>query len=370
MKNNKPSVISVVLHPFVIFDSRVLKECRSLQKSGFDVRVVGFHQDRLKEFDTIWDVAVHRIKLKTTSSRYLKYLEFIYRIIRYYRNTDIIHCNDLQTLPIGVIIKKFFSKSIKIVYDAHEYETEVYSYKGIKKHFIKILERSLIRYADCVITVNDSIAREYVRLYGIPIPYIVLNCPPYQDAEKKNIFRKDLGIRDDQTIFLYQGGLGEGRGIELILQAFGRLEEDNVVIFMGSGPLEEMIKEYAEKYPNVFYHKAVPPDVLLEYTSSADFGLIIFKNICLNHYYCSPTKMFEYIMAEIPLIVSDLYELRRMVEGNGIGIVMRDYSVESLIEAIRDVDRIDRDKMSDNLKRLKRIYNWEEQEKVLLKAYD
>lgn len=62
-----------------------------------------------------------------------------------------------------------------------------------------------------MITVSDAIADEYVKLYDIEKPALVLNTPPYKEIQKKNIFRETLGIKENQTIFLYQSGLSKGR---------------------------------------------------------------------------------------------------------------------------------------------------------------
>ena len=285
------------------------------------------------------------------------------------KDSDIIHCNDLYTLPMGVIVKKFYNKNVKIVYDAHEYETEVNGLTGNKKRFRKVMERSLIRYADKVICVSDAIALEYQRLYKIKKPSLVLNTPEYQKIEKKNFFREKLGISDEQTIFLYQGGLSKGRGIEILLDTFKELDKDTVIVFMGYGPLEELVIEASDKYANIYFHEAVSPKVLLGFTSSADFGILFYENNCLNHYYCSPNKMFEYLMAELPVIASNLYEMKRLVENNNIGAVAKDNSIEGLKEAIKDATKLDKKELQNNINKVKTIYNWEEQEKILLEVY-
>uniref|UniRef100_UPI002B24BEB2 glycogen/starch synthase n=1 Tax=Aliarcobacter butzleri TaxID=28197 RepID=UPI002B24BEB2 len=167
---------------------------------------------------------------------------------------SIIHCNDLNTLPIGVIIKKFFNKDTKIVYDAHEYEINDTPNESKYKIKIKyILEKFLIKYVDKVMTVSDSIADEYVRLYNIKKPALVLNTPPYKNIEKKNIFRENLGIKENQTIFLYQGGLSRGRGIEILLETFKTIDNENaVIVFMGYGSLENLIRETSKEYKNIY----------------------------------------------------------------------------------------------------------------------
>jgi glycosyltransferase involved in cell wall biosynthesis len=368
-------VISIVLNNFTN-DSRVLKEAISLKNAGYDVRVVALYEKPLNEFDEIQGISVHRIKLQTRKwsknklIQLIKYLEFVYKVIKKYKKVDIIHCNDLNTLPIGVLVKKFFNKNIKIIYDAHEYETEINGLKGIQKKLLKLLEKTLIKYADKIITVSNTIAGEYARLYKIEKPALVLNTPPYNKIEKKNLFREKFGIKDNQTIFLYQGGLSKGRGIEIILDAFKNIKDKNaVIVLMGYGVLENLIKNESKKYNNIYFHPAVSPDVLLDYTSSADFGILFYENNCLNHYYCSPNKMFEYLMAEIPVIVSNLYEMKRLVENHAIGVVAEENTSKGLKEAIEKALLLDKEVLQKNIRNAKEIYNWDEQEKVLLALY-
>lgn len=356
-------------------DSRVLKEAKSLQKGGYRVQVVALHEDGQPEREFVQSIPVHYIRLKTRGwskkklVQLIKYAELIYRTIKYYRQVDILHCNDLQTLPIGVLIKTFFNTNVKIVYDAHEYETEVQELHGLEKRLVKWLERKLITNVDAVLTVSNSIADEYVRLYGISKPTLVLNCPPYQRVQKKNIFRDRFGIGKEQTIFLYQGGLLAGRGIEILLEVFRAFTDDKVLVLMGFGPLEKLVKEYASICPTIFFHEVVKSDVLLNYTASADFGILFYENNCLNHYYCSPNKMFEYIMAGIPVIVPNLYEMRRIVTENGVGIVASEYSREGLRTAVKAAMMMDRSDLTAHIDKLKNHYNWEEQEKLLLDTY-
>lgn len=369
-------ITSIVLNNFKN-DSRVLKENISLQKAGYEVQVVALHEEPLKEHEEVQNIPVHRVKLKSRgwskhkAIQLLKYFEFIYKIVKQYKKSDIFHCNDLNSLPIGVIIKKFFNRDAKIVYDAHEYEINDVpnqSQKSIKiKYFI---EKFFIKYADKVITVSNAIADEYVKLYSIEKPALVLNTPPYKKIEKKDIFRETLGIKEEQTIFLYQGGLSKGRGIEILLEAFKSIDDENaVIVFMGYGPLESLIQSTSKEYKNIYFHQAVSPEVLLDYTSSADFGISTIEDTCLSYRYCLPNKMFEYLMAEIPVIVSNLYEMKRLVEANKIGTVAKENTPNGLKVAIEEAVMLDKEELKTNIQKLKTIYNWEEQEKVLLKLY-
>ncbi len=374
-------IISIVLNNFKN-DSRVLKESISLQNAGYDIKVIALHEEPLEEFDEIQNIPIHRIKLRSRSwpkhkiVQVLKYIEFVFKVVKLYKNNDIFHCNDLNALPVGVLIKCFFNREVKVVYDAHEYETEISGLGAIEKKLTKWLEKLLIRYVDKTMTVSDAIANEYVRLYNIQKPALVLNTSPYKKIEKKDIFRKTFDISSEQTIFLYQGGLSKGRGIEILLETFKLLWEEAkqeekcpVIVFMGYGMLEGEIKKQSLKYKNIYFHQAVGINVLLDYTCSADFGFSTIEDTCLSYRYCLPNKMFEYIMAEIPVIVSNLYEMKKLVEINKIGVVAKENTINGLKDAIVEAIKIDKEKVKVNIKKIKNVYNWEEQEKILLELY-
>jgi len=369
------TVANVVYNDFTN-DSRVLKISQSLMTLGFQPIVVAVHNNGLKERESVGGVDVERLKLivRHWSARkpvqLLKYLHFLLLSSWRFRGVDIVHCNDITALPVGVLIK-IFGRKAAIVYDCHEYQTEINGLSGAKQKVMKLLETWLIRFADQVCTVSDSIADDYARLYRIPKPKLVLNCPFYQEQPPKNLFREGLGIRANQNIFLYQGGFAKGRGIELLLEAFCGLEnDDNVIVFMGSGLLEPLVREKADKNKAVFFYPAVSPDVLLNYTASADFGISFAEDSCLNHRYCLPNKLFEYLMAGLPVITSNLVEMKSLVDSEGVGVVASTNTVEGFKAAVKETLDRDLSGMKENAVEARKKYCWEEQEGVLKEVYN
>lgn len=367
-------VANLVFNPFVN-DSRVLKESTSLSNNGYEVEVIAHLNKNLSEEEKKHNFTIKRFSYldrtvtKSMFYKLLAYIKYAVKCISYCKNFDCLHCNDLNTLPIGVIIKLFLNKKVKVIYDAHEYETEVHGLSGVKKRIIYFLEKSLIRYADKVITVSDTIAIAYAKLYNIEKPKLVLNTPNLQKIDKQNLFREELSIGEKDTIYLYQGGLSSGRGIEIILKAFEQIEDKSkVVIFMGYGALERLVKKYACENKNIYFKEAVNPDVLLNYTCSADYGISLIEDTCLNYRFCLPNKVFEYIMANLPLIVSDLPEMRKLVEEYNVGVAVEG-TVEGLVKGIEYDRCIDKKQLEVNLKKVQEIYNWENQEKVLIDLY-
>lgn len=125
-------------------------------------------------------------------------------------------------------------------------------------------------------------------------PTILYNSPKFIKPKKQIFLERNFSIKQSSIIMLYQGGLSRGRGLELLLDAFKIRKDDIVVIvFMGYGELEETIKDYANKYSNIFYHVAVSPNELLDYTSSAAAAVSYIYNSCLNYYYCMPNKFLN-----------------------------------------------------------------------------
>jgi glycosyltransferase involved in cell wall biosynthesis len=371
-------VYSVVLNPFT-HDSRVLKEALSLRKAGFDVCVVALWEAGLAPKETIEGISVVRIRLRSkTWSKHpvvqlVKYAEFLWRALRVCRDADIVHCHDLNALPVGAWLK-MSGRNVRVVYDAHEYEIDDRPNGGkISKKLKYLLEKSLIRFADRVITVSDAIAEEYVGLYDISKPALVLNTPFYLETPpRSDYFRRRFGIDAKQTIFLYQGALSRGRGIERIVEAFGMLENEGkaVAIFMGYGPLEGYLREAAQRYRNIFVHEAVPPESILRYTASADFGFSLIEDVCLSYRYSLPNKMFEYLMAELPVIVSNLPEMRRLIEENDVGVVVKGESAADLKNAVEKAMRSDISSLHRRIKKIKKLFSWEVQENVLLDVYE
>ncbi len=374
---NKNKQILFVLKNHFTNDSRVLKEARTLISAGYDVTIRCLWDKGLAKHEVIDNIKIERLIYskrgvkKSAVKKVTKLIEYYYQVIKDSSKFSIIHCHDLDTLPIGVFMKLISFGKKKLIYDAHEYETERHHIHGFLKLLFKITERLFIYFANTVITVSDGIANEYVRLYNIKKPILVLNCPSYRkDTLGKDIFREKFGIKKDQVIFLYQGGLYKDRGLETVLEAFKNVEDKNkVVVFMGYGEFDTIIKENAAKYENIFYHDAVSPDVLLDYTSSADMGVFFCRNICLSYYYCLPNKLFEYTMAGLPVIVSDLPEMKKIVNKYNNGIVVQE-NQEDFVKAINKVSFKDINDYKKNISKVKDTYNWEEQEKVLLSIYD
>lgn len=359
--------------------SRVLKQVSSLVYSGtFDaIIIIALGSASLRKHEVIIPgVELHRLQLLTRNLpknlffQGIKYVEFFLRAIWLLAKfrPQVVNAHALGVLPIACFYKKFFNA--RLVYDAHELETEQVGGKSLRKILSKLLEKRLIHCHDLMFVVSESIADWYANTYHISRPSVVLNVPTQRALKQNNHFREQLGIREDQVILLYQGGLMAGRGVHLILDAFRARTDDKVVaVFMGYGELDVDVKKASAAHNNIFFFSAVSPAVVLEYTASADFGISLIENTCLSYQYCMPNKLFEYAMAGLPVLVSNMKDMSDLVCKNNMGTVISDFSASGINRAIDNFLTQDLTVMKANAYRVACENAWEVQEQKMLVAY-
>ena len=354
-------------------ESRIFKESKFISKNCDFEKIIllgiwegGLNKDELYENN----IYIKRVSLLNIKKRSILYLYYFMRMIVFIvlHRPKMINIHTLELLPLTVIAKIL---KIKIIYDAHELETEKENLKGFRKKISKMIERVFIGFVDKVIVVGESIADEYKKMYPkVDRPFVVLNTPNYTVTQKNDLFRGKFNIDKEKIVFLYQGALSKGRGVDLLLESFVKRKDDEVVIvFMGFGRLEEDIKTASKENNNIFFHSAVAPDIVLDYTSSADFGMHMIKNTCLNHYYCLPNKLFEYANAGLPVVVSNMKEMKELVEKYDMGVVVKDNKIESINNAIDKILDLDIERMKQNSRRCAEENSWNVQEKILKKVY-
>jgi glycosyltransferase involved in cell wall biosynthesis len=282
---------------------------------------------------------------------------------------DCINCHSLPVLPLCVRLAKM--SGAKLIYDAHELETETIGLHWLRKSISKMTERRLVRQADAVIVVSESISEWYARTYSIEAPMVVLNCPNRAPpGTRSNLLREHLGIAPKQRIFLYLGVLEPGRGIQLLCDAVERLQPHPALVLMGEGSLRGMILERRRGNPDIHWMPAVPPGEVLSVSSSADVGLCLIEDTCLSYRYSMPNKLFEYIGAGIPVLCSDLPEMRRVVTQYDIGVVARELSASAIADAIKELQSQDLQRYTSGLSAAADRYQWGRESAALYSVYE
>ena len=375
-------VSSIVLNNFTN-DSRVEKQAITLSRAGFNLTVVGLWKEGLQSNQHKDGYRIERIKLLTSSfkgklGRALKFMEFSVRVGARVKNSDIIHCHDYHPILSIFLSAVFFGNHSKIIYDAHELETEKNGLTQLSRRLVSVLENWISKRVDGFITVSYAIQNYYVERFNFKHTEVILNCPPTWEKVSKDLFRKKLKIPQQSLVALYQGGFMPGRAIKQMVQAFQVNDIKNIdFVFMGYPASTKagrdsfsMLLKISQEFENIHFHDPVDPDNLGEFTGSADLGFCLIEDLCLSYKFCLPNKFFEYAMAGIPILVSDLPEMRKLVEEYDCGVVCDSISPDGIVRGLRKLLARDLKKLGKNARKMAEAHSWEVQEKKLLNLYD
>jgi len=370
-------------HTDINSDSRILKEMNSIANSNPSFRVYGIgvtlDEGATKSAAIDKNLMIDSIVLFSRRLTFLpKVLRHIVTLIElsskmFFKalkvKPKIIHCHDTLVLPLGVSIKLF--TGAKLIYDAHELESDKNSLTKVLGKLTLFTENILWRFIDALIVVSPSIEKWYKENIGEKYSKIILNSPVLEIDNSTNInsqyLREYFSIENDTKIFIYIGILGYGRGIDLIIEAFKESDIKSSLVFLGYGVLSKELKEISKEYKNIFVHDAVSHEQVVSIAKSADVGLCLIQDVSLSDYYCLPNKLFEYCFSEIPVLASDFPDISKVVQDYKLGKCCK-LDSQSIYKAIKEFE---------NSKKLPQIdinnlydLSWGAQEEKLAKLYE
>ena len=356
----------------MVTDQRVNKVCQTLLSMGCDVLLIG---RKMRSSPEIEDrgYAIHRMRLLFEKGP-LFYAEFNLRLFFYliFRKADMLISNDLDTLLPNHIICKV--KGIPLVYDSHEYFTEVPELVNRKyiQAIWKFIEQKIFPNLKDVITVNDSIAELFENDYG-KRPMVVRNIPRKREIVN-HVSRKSLGLPIDKYILILQGsGINVERGTEELVEAM-QYVNNAILLIVGGGDVIDILKKMAEKpeiKKKVIFKPRVPYQQMMQYTAVADLGLTFDKATNLNYKFSLPNKLFDYIHAHTPVLSSPLPEIEKIITKFDVGDFIEDHDPENIANKINQIlsNQALMDKWKKNCSFAASELTWENEEKVLKGIY-
>ncbi len=283
---------------------------------------------------------------------------------------SLLYANDLDTLLPNFLVSKF--KSSPLVYDSHEYYTEVPELvnRPFVKSFWEKLEASIFPRLKNVITVNEKLAEIYSEKYNVPVAAI-RNVPELfqEDTLDKNEIMVGKPIDESKEILIYQGALNLGRGIELMIDCMEFLPGVELLI-VGTGDVYHDLKTRVKNLnlgDRIHFSGRLAPEKLKNLTATASLGMSLEEDLGLNYRYALPNKIFDYIHAGIPVIVSDLPVMSDIVSDNGVGEILENRTPTALSELVRKV-LSNKASYGTNLYNAARKFNWN-REKILFQKF-
>lgn len=351
----------------LVTDQRVHKVCTTLFNNGFDILLIG---RKFKNSESLSrDYKTYRFKLLFNKGA-LFYAEYNIRLffILLFSKKDILLANDLDTLLANYLVS-IISKS-KLVYDSHELFTEVPEL--INRPFqqnvwLKIEGHILPKLKNCY-TVCESIALYYNTKYNVNFR-VVKNYPIKIIQLHKGSFPFDV---KKNKIILYQGNINIGRGLELMIEAMNFIN-NSIFVIIGSGEISKQIKQKVLDLKLENKIKFIPkkkPKELIQLTPFANLGISLEEDLGLNYRYALPNKLFDYIQAEIPVLVSNLNEMKQIVQQFDVGEIISDRNPKSLAIQINSIFKKEKDFYSKQLEIASEELIWENESEKLIEIFE
>lgn len=350
-------------------DNRVHKMATTLSLNNFDVLVVG--RKLRSSFELTNDVIYARKRLRFVFNKgALFYAEMNIRFCLFllFHRFDIATANDLDTL-LGTWVAVRIKRK-EIVYDSHEYFTEVPELQDrprIQNVWLRI-ERFIFPKLKQSITVCESIAKLYEEMYHVPVS-VVRNLPNRGSVSQIDL----LEHQESSKIILYQGAVNLGRGLEMTIEAMKYIDNAKLLI-VGTGDKIDELKLLANRLglsEKIVFVGKVPLSELPNYTRLATIGISLEEDLGLNYRYALPNKLFDYIYAMKPVLVSNLPEMKNIILQYGCGEIVTQRTPKSLANQISEMinNEQKRNQYRKNCAIAANELCWEREEKTILKIY-
>ena len=359
-------------------DLRVYKEAKYLVKNDFDVDIVCIDKKNKykdKPEDEIDGIKIKRFFVRTEKTtkliekskiiaklKYIIYffwlMKFINKVKKYLRNEkfEILHCHDLIMAFCGVL---FFNDK-KIVFHKNEY------YSNKKNNFLNWIIDKVVKYtqkrAAWIIHVNDFQVKDIKQREKLVF------IPNYPEKEKFKDFNR---VNSDKFRISYTGYVRHYIPLLNLIKAANELENIEVSI-NGSGDAYEKLKKEEGKLKNFVLTGAYSHDDIAKFYENSDMLYVVYNKGNKNDETAFPTKFYEAMITNTPVIVSQNTVMGDYVKEKDIGITVdgTDYlDIKTKLETIIENKQILKQKV-ENINKISTNFIWENIVRNLDKIYN
>lgn len=323
--------------------------CRTL---GLDPSVSVLPPDAARSFDRLRHPFRRLLEVVASVRRIGPWTDLV---VRADPESDVFHCQSLVVLPVA---RRAAQRCrARFVYDVADYHSEserIARMPWVVRELVRRRERRWVADAAGFLAVSDPVAELVAQRWRVERPAVLLNCPPAWRPDDpgpphSELLRKAARIGPGRPVILFQGGFSIDRGLEQLVEAAddrAMVDLDAAIVFMGYGRLQRYLDEAARQRPErIHVLPAVPPDKLLAWTAGADVSFVGQPPWSLNHRLNLPNKLFESIMAGVPVIVAEGNEQCRLVSAERLGacVDVRDpHAIAGAIQAVLGASRPER----------------------------
>lgn len=238
----------------------------------------------------------------------------------------------------------------KLVYDAVEISTARSGWMHVStpRWLIRLEDHAnarIIKTADRVLTVSKGLAAWLTAHYGLADPVLVRNCRYYQRIERDGAIRAAVGLDEEERLVLYLNSVYEGQGLEQLIDALCHLPDSVHVATLGPLPrpafAEALIARAAAHGVDRRFHllQPMPADEMLAFAAGADIGVIPRQNTSFNNRISLPNRIFELVMARLPIAAPSLPDMKAFVAEYGLGLSFDETDPRDIARVIQEMLR-------------------------------
>ncbi|MGE5057548.1 MAG: glycosyltransferase family 4 protein [Acidobacteriota bacterium] len=394
MKKSRPTAVCIVVENLPVpLDRRVWKEACALRDAGYRVSVIcpkgreGFTAG----YEVIEDIEIHRHRIWEASSiagYLLEYgvafaAEFLLTLKVFARTRFRIlqACNPPDTIFLIALFLKPFG--VRFIFDQHDLGPELFEAK-FGKHsrmfhmLVRLAERCSFRAANTCIATNESFKEIAVRRGGKDPErvFVVRNCPDLSKFRRTQV--RALNKFGKPLVVAYVGFMGSQDGLDLLLESIEHLvkrqgRQDTHFVLVGGGTvLVELRAEISRKGLEAYVSLTgqVSHEEVAAYLSNADVGVAPDPKNAMNDH-STMIKIFEYMAFDLPVVLFDLKEGRRIAGPAALYAVPNDpidfaHRINELLNS-REL----RQQLGEcGRKQIEEKLNWDTEKVSLIRAYD
>lgn len=228
-----------------------------------------------------------------------------------------------------------------------DYMVQMGVIKGRPAKALFALERRLLRAADRVVVVTESFRARMVEKGVDPARVDVIP----NGVETERYYRDpaatppapELRRTDGDWLVGYLGNFGAGQNLNAVLQAAALLADDRPrvrFVLAGDGPHGGDLRARAAELPNVSVLPPIPKEATRAFYNACDVCLVPLAAVPVFQE-TVPSKLFEILACERPVVASLEGEGRAIVEASGAGVVRGPGDPASIADGIRAIRAMD-----------------------------
>lgn len=344
------------------YDQRMHRICTSLANAGYAVTLVG---RQLVSSRPLSEAPYRQKRLRCFFQKgFAFYAEYNLRLFFFLlrQKMDATCAIDLDTILAAYAASAL--KSVRRIYDAHEYFTELKEVRTrpFVRRFWSRVEAFAVPRFRAGYTVSEGLAGEFKTRYGVQFA-VVRNLPVLRPL--------DSSIKRE-SFLVYQGAVNEARGFEILVPAMKQVTGKLVVC--GDGNFMTQLKVLVRENgvgDKVELRGMLLPEELRVVAQQAALGIGLAEKEGLNQYYALPNKFLEYLHAGLPQIAMDFPEYRKINDRFPVAVLLDSLTVDGVAQAINGLltDETRLQRMRDVALQARDVYCWQQEEKKLLHFY-